>query len=507
MQHISNISFSLFCILLQILVLPYKSICQNSIIDRIDADITYLPDSNHALPDESRTFPLSFQSIESNGMGRISLFANQDKLNFINNPSSLAKKGNSVEIFNLNLIVPGNTVNTTQFISENYDQIQSGEFLKKYEITFDSLANISGFNFQEFFSALALLEEAKASIDQLIVELIDSLENPASNHLVHIPSFMFQFKNFGVAYYNNFRMYYSVIPGILLEELSKYEFTASEIFNLDPEELVNILGLIYFNLEENGNIIEEAIPRLYSIAISDHVVNLSYGLSIHDNFDMGAGINIINRRTSASVLKEDDYTRIFAATVLDNKQSDWHYSFNLSGIYHSNWGTDFSFSAMNLIPWKMEASKLSYTTTENNITSNDFNILNLDDTIHITSEEKTINNTQKYFIKTPFILNMGLKHDISPHIMMVFEVKDILENNDYLYDRYAERLSIGMETSFFDNKLSFRSGISMLKPTFGISYKPSFRNISLRTGFATSYFKESELYAYMFSLGVAIGKK
>ncbi len=420
---------------------------------------TYFIDTTIVLPAEiyrGNITPLSLsiarEDVKAIGMGRTQIGLNRRGPSMLANPAFLATSKTTLDLLNVKVGIPGQTLSATGFIEDNVVQFQQGIFLKEIRagiVDFDNAVTP-----EQALAAIRRMNNGLQFITDMVTDVSGGEENPMTHGVHVLPAFQAQVGHFGFSLSATAQSGFQVSSGRALEALNGFKI---------PEDLtdVNALAASIQSLflaidglfDEDGEVALDALPSVYALSYLDIVGTAGYGMRLSNNIDAGVNLKIINRRFSTSRIPATSLEDLISETRTNFEASVTGFTFDAGIIYTlPSARTRIAATAENILPVKTILSDMKVRIVESfPIYARDFYpdgpIKTVGADTGLALIRLPLEVQIPFELKAPLILSAGVSHQLASNWDAALEWNDIATQSS-LYETTLQRIRLGTEYRF-----------------------------------------------------------
>ena len=454
-------------------------------------------------------YPLQMEDVKAVGMGGTQTANGRFASSMLANPAFLGYERRMIEAFGLQANMPPETFEATSYLSTHMDEFEEAASLNA---VWDGINAFfaPGVSWQERLDALNQIQDGM----KFTLDTVEKVTGPSSDPETHgmgvLPSVCAQLGHWGFSLYGYGYSGFRVHMSPTLDSLAAVPIPETlEHPMLAVRSVAQMLGILGTTLLKGGETFEnEVLPVAFYFAYMDLIGSVGYGFDYKDRWKFGANFKIVNRRFTTDRVAVADYDAILSTAMSHIESGITGVTADLGVYYQSKWGTGFGLSTLNVIPiQEIERHIETVFKVPRVFIDRDDNgevITNADGDTALVSTYVQVTTDRPLVLSTPFLLNAGLHHPITPNWDVALDWVDIAEQ-DSRYRSTWERIRMGTEYRWapWKDKLcvALRTGFSDKKMTGGLGFQ-SYHHIHLDGAYAWDRFVKS--YAYFAQLKVIL---
>lgn len=403
------------------------------------------------------------------------------------NPALLTHRRVSYEVPGLQAMLPTSTFDAIGFLSDGntIHEFRTGDFLKRIRNGFNEYVHAAGTP-DEVAAAqaegISLMNSGLKFVNDLQDKVIGPTDNPKLQGMSFIPNLQVQIDNWGFALYGVLQSGFQSFPTEALSRL--YSLHIPENFNsLSADQQIEVALAILPLFDQNGNLrYQQAIPTTFAVAYLDIVGAAGYGYEVNEALSLGASLKVVNRRVSTRIIDADHYSHILSEVRSDFNTSKTGVTLDLGALYEfRDIHTSVGLSLQNIIPMPtLYSDAVLSTVVYVQPDPNEFPVA------------QTVTTTLPFRFKSPFLVNLGASHALTPHWDIALDWADMASQDDQ-YETYIERFRLGTE---------YRLEVS--PGSFGTEFRLGLANKRFAAGLGLNFWRVVQLdgaYAYDHFIG------
>jgi hypothetical protein len=441
------------------------------------------------------------EDVKAIGMGRAQVAKGNTFMALTYNPALLAHERFALEVPSIQASLPTQTYDAVLYLRDNMAQFEHALFLSQVQEGINAYQSAP--TDPDRILALIKIEQGLKFPRDFLANVIGTSNNPTTHGVLVIPAIVAQVGHWGFSVHANFQSGFKIIQSATLEALADITIPEDLSNTAEIKRAITQLTEIIRNisLPGGGFSLEDALPKAYAISYIDIVGTVGYGTEILPHLSIGGALKMINRRFSTKRISADTFDDILTEVRKDFLTNIWGVTADIGALYTiPRWGTDLGLSLQNIIPFKGVRSSMngSFASTRfdyDHTSTGQFILSSKGDTAVVVYDQE-IGIDNPYELKLPVILNVGARQPITPEWDVAVDLVDIAAQ-DARYERYGERLRLGMEYRLdaIPNSLGItpRLGMADLELTFGLGLN-IFRVLQIDAAYAHDSYVDARSY-------------
>lgn len=389
-----------------------------------------------------------FSDVSSVGMGQIQTAHEGQTLSMLSNPAFLATPQKRFEVFGMQMSFPKTTWDAAWFLEDNMNEFIEATSLNQ---VWDGV--------NAFFAPGADLNAKWDAIGQIqdgmefVVDLMNEVSGPPEDPIMHgfniLPGIGAQIGNWGFSLYGYGQASFLVKQSPTLDALVNVNIPE----NLDhplqaAQSVLQMMGILGSGLiMENNTFAYEIFPVAYYLSYLDIVGTVGYGKPITDNINIGANLKVINRRFLLDRIPVVDYDQIIDNAFRDFSTHITGITADLGAEIKLPFDIEAGISFINLLPMQTLNQTIQMDFMNHQVTYDRVNgqkqVDASGDTLMIRYKRPVLLNLP-YELDIPFLINLGLYHQLNSKWSAGVDWLDILENHSR-YQSTLGRLRFGTQ--------------------------------------------------------------
>lgn len=389
-----------------------------------------------------------FSDVCAVGMGQVQTAHEGQTLSMLSNPAFLAKPKTQYEVFGMQMSFPKATWDAAWFLEDNMNEFIEAASLNQ---VWDGVNAFfaPGADLNTKWDAIGEIQEGMV----FVIDLLNQVTGPAESPILHgfniLPGIGAQIGNWGFSLYGYGQASFLVKQSPTLDALANVSIPE----NLDnpmqaAQSVLQMMGILGTGLIlENNTFSYEVFPVAYYLSYMDLVGAVGYGKSITNNLNAGINLKIINRRFLLDRIPAVDYDQIIENAFHDFSTNVTGLTADLGAQMTLPFDTEIGLSLVNIIPMKTLSQSIQMDFVNHQVTYDKVDgqkqVNAKGDTLMIRYKRPVTLNLP-YELDIPFLINLGLHHQINSKWSAGIDWLDILEN-DSRYQSTLGRLRLGSQ--------------------------------------------------------------
>lgn len=439
--------------------------------------------------------------VKSIGKGMTSVTGWKNYNGMLMNPAFLSESGFSFELADAQVTIPKSTTDAISYIQDHKEDMSEGRFLKELKAGINNYRKSNDPEKQQ--EGLEQIYNASKFGDEMLTNVIGQPNAPIQHGFIAFPNFKAQYKNFGLSLYNTTIASFYVTSGDILNLIRDIHRLKDE----DPNEdmLIRLSGFLYNSYSADGQIDSEALPIIYSLAVSSTALTFGYGKQLNEKLSVGGNLHLYRRALSMGIIEAADYNEMVSVALEGFNDPVYDINLTAGAEYKQNEKLSFGLVAANFLPSKSITQTNNITLQKSKV---DYSIIGESwrDSVSINLYSREAIMEYQYILNIPFILSIGGNWQPLNKLYLSAEIVDVLNNDKLRYEDYSERIRLGAEYSILNEIVSFRAGFANLKPTIGGGISIPIKSFSIDLDAAYAHTKTTNTFATYIQLKVAYNK-
>ena len=376
-------------------------------------------------------YPNTLPDVRSIGMGQIQTAARGPETGMLSNPAFLADRDTRIEVFGFQAGLPPATWDAAWYLEDHMDEFieatSMNQILEGANLFFASDATP-----QQRWDGLRQIQESLTFTVDLVNQVTGPSESPQKHGFTLMPAVNAQVGNWGFSLAAAGQAGFMVRQSATLDALSEVNVPEQ------PENLLQVVrpvlqiaGILGAGLLEDRNTFsQEVFPVAFYLSVMDITGAVGYGKTIWKNIDAGMNLKLINRRFSLNRIPVVEYDEIIDHAFTDLSESVTGITCDLGLHTALPFGTNVGVSFLNIIPLAQLNDDISMDFVQHSMTYD------------MQNGRKQV--TLPFELNLPFLMNIGIQHNIIPGWSAGLSWLDVFEN-DSRYRTTAGRIRMGLE--------------------------------------------------------------
>ena len=409
-----------------------------------------LPEANIELNTTTRRYASYTADVSNVGMGFVHTAGGGRLTGMLHNPAFLATMQNRFDVLGVQTAFPKATWDAAWFLESHIDEFTEAASLNQ---VWDGVNAFfaAGVTLEDRWEALGEIQEGMVFALDLLNEVSGPPDDPNRYGFSLLPGFGAQIGHWGISLYGYGQAGFMVQQSPTLDALAAVEIPENLENPVEAaQSVLQIMGIMGAALlQESQTFSHEIFPVAFYLSTVDIVGAVGYGRNVWKNIQAGANLKIINRRFSLNRIPVIEYDRIIENAFSDLSHSVTGVTLDLGLRMKLPFGTDVGLALINTVPMKKLDDAISMNFMQHEIAykrvGDQKQVDANGDTVMIRYK-RPVMLTLPFELKLPFLLNIGIHHQLTEWWSVGLDWLDLLEN-DNRYQTTLGRLRLGSQVT------------------------------------------------------------